>query len=96
MDLTGADIEPAEGYIAVRFIDDDKDADDVPSASSGVVPGGSYSNDACLALIVAVGAKVKAKKGQVALLRPYARDGLKLGDGIVLVESYCIAGTVNG
>lgn len=92
MNLDGSEIKPAEGMIAVRFVDDDLEEE---RRETYAASPDSYENEALLAIVVAVGPKVSGvKKADVALLRSYAADGVKLGDGIVLIESYCVLGTV--
>ncbi len=77
-------VKPADGYMAVRFIDDLSSVKD-------------DSDEALLAIVDAVGSKVSGvKAGDTVILRPYARHGLKLGDDLVLIESYSVAGRVTG
>lgn len=90
MDLEGVSIKPAEGMLAVKFVDDDED-DDGPSSS----PSEPMDYEGCLAIVVAVGPKVTgAKRGDTIVCKPYARDGLKVGDDLVLIESWSVAATI--
>lgn len=85
MNLSGLDIVPTEGMVAVRFVDDD---DDDSTMSSG-----EPEYDGLLAIVVAAGPKTSVKKGQIIVTRPWARDGLKVGEA-VLIDSYQIAATL--
>ena len=89
MDLDGVSIQPAEGKVALRFVDD---LDDDGDMSSNAIDA---DYDGLLAIVLGVGAKVSGiKKGDTVICQPYARDGLSTGDNTVIVESYCIAGTI--
>lgn len=85
MDLSGVDIKPAEGMIAVKFVDD---ADDEAYEPEG------FDNEGVLAIVLGVGAKTKVKKGDTVITRSYARDGTCLGDGVHLIDDYCILATI--
>lgn len=91
MDLAGLKIKPAEGMVAVKFVDDDDDADDAtPSPTSEPVP---YKG--VLAMVVGVGAKVSGvKKGNIVVTRSYARDSLCV-EGVHFVDSYSIVATLS-
>lgn len=91
-------IKPVEGMVALQILDDPKAKDessDMVSASSA--PSGDSYNTALTALVVGIGPKGPAgvKKGSIVLCRGYARDGLDIGDGVVLTDCYCIAGIVS-
>jgi hypothetical protein len=90
MDLSGVDIKPAEGMVAVKFVDDGDGDDDAASAT----PSEPMPYEGVLAIVLGVGAKTSVKKGDTIVVRPYARDGLCLGDGVYLIDSYCIAATI--
>ena len=85
MDLSGVKIKPAEGMVAVKFVDDDDD--DSPSDEP-------LEYECLLAIVVGVGAKVKVKEGATVVTKPWARDGLCLGEGIHLINEYEIAATI--
>lgn len=86
--MNGVAIKPAEGMVALSFVDDLDDDGDIDQDTDA-------DYDGLLAIVVGVGPKVTGiKKGDTVVTRPYARDGLNVGNGIVLVESYCIAGTI--
>jgi len=89
VDLDGVSIQPAEGKVAVKFVDDlDGDGDTTAAA-----PDADY--DGLLAIVLGVGAKVSGvKKGDTVICSPWARDGLCIGDNAYMVDSYCIAGTI--
>ena len=94
MDLEGVQLKPAEGTLAVKYIDDDDDDDD----SSGALP---YSDspepmdyEGCLAIVVAVGTKVNGiKKGDTVVTSEWCRNGMKLG-GLTLISSYEVKATL--
>jgi hypothetical protein len=93
MDLLGVDLTPAEGKVLLHFVDADVDDDE---SSASALPNASYEPvpyEGCLAIVMAVGAKVSAKKGQVVVVSPWARDGLKVGENI-LADAYHIQATV--
>lgn len=92
------DIKPVEGMVALQILDDPK----AKNESDGMVSTGSpvcddSYNTALTALVVGIGPKGPpgVKKGSIVLCRGYARDGLDIGDGVVLTDSYCIAGIVS-
>lgn len=83
-------IEPAEGYVALEFIEDEPESRPSPQAGSGA------SNETCFAVCVGVGKKVTVcKTGDTVVVRSYAREnGLKISDDVSLVEAYLVVGTV--
>jgi hypothetical protein len=84
VDIDPKKLKPAEGTLAVSFVDDEDD-DAAPEL---------MSYEGCLALVVAVGTDVKGvKAGDVVVCKPYARDGLKLGD-VTLISSWDVAATI--
>lgn len=94
MDLSGADVSPAEGRVLLRFVDDEDD-EESSRDKTGPALADSVPYEGCLALILAVGPKTGTlKKGQMAICTPYARDGLKLGDNTVMTDVYNIVGTL--
>lgn len=98
MDLTGVNLKPAEGMLIVRFVDDDDDDDDdenqTPSYGADAYPE-SMPYEGCLAIVTAVGPKSgNVRVGNTIVTRPYARDGLKIGGGLTLIESYCVVATL--
>lgn len=101
MKLDGVTIKPAEGKLAVRFVDDPDVDDQSDMMRAGYEatrssPPGMISNDGCLAEVIAVGPKVKnAKKGDVIVTNEWARDGVKLDDGVTIVDDYCVQAVVN-
>lgn len=97
MDLAGGKIKPAEGYLAVRFVDDDDEETNEKAEQSSYEGGpqpSAVEYEGCLAVVAAVGSKVSAKVGDTIVTRPYARDGVKIGTGLVLIENYCVLATV--
>lgn len=92
MNLSGADITPSEGKVALTFVDD-VDGDDDDRGATPSDDGVEY--EGCIAIVVGVGAGVKGvKKGSTVIVSPWARDGLKVGDDTVICDSYCIAATI--
>lgn len=97
MDLTGADITPAEGKLAVRFIDDDDDDDDETTAAAQYpsAPGEEVPYKGCLAIVLDVGPKAgTAKKGNIIVVSPWAKRGLKIGDDVIIIDSYSVQATL--
>ena len=95
MDLTGQKIKPAEGMLVVRFVDDDVDDDKDPDSTR--YPSAEPVNkpyEGCLAVVAAVGDKVKAKVGSTIVTDPWAREGLKLGNGLVVINSNAVKATL--
>jgi hypothetical protein len=94
MDLEGVQIKPAEGTIAVKFIDEDDDADDsgaLPAVSDTPEP---MDYEGCLAIVVAVGPKVAGiKKGDTVVTSEWSRSGMKIG-GLTLISSYEVKATL--
>jgi hypothetical protein len=91
MDLSGLKIKPAEGCLILKFVDDDDDDDDAPS--SGALPE-PVDYEGCLATVVTAGAKTTSKPGQTVITSMWARNGMKLGDGLVLANQYDVVGTI--
>jgi hypothetical protein len=92
------DIQPVEGMVALQILNDPgapADDDDSSGMMSAPVSPDNY-NTALTALVIGIGPKGPAgvKKGSVVLCRGYARNGLDVGDDVVLTDSYCIAGIV--
>lgn len=90
MDLTGVELVPAEGMVAVKFVDEEDDADE---AMPGIEePSDPY--EGVLAIVVAVGKKVDAKKGDTVVMRSWARSGTKLGDNLYICSGFDIVATI--
>jgi hypothetical protein len=88
LDLTGVSIKPAPGMVALRFVDDLDDDDDI---STNI----DVDNYGLIATVLGVGDDVKGvRKGSTVIVRTYARDGLKLGENSVLTEAYCVIATI--
>jgi len=89
------DIKPVEGYVALQLLDDESEEEREARRRASNGPSESY-NEAMYAVVVGIGPKGPAgvKKGSTVLVRKYARDGLRISDDVVLVESYCIAAVV--
>jgi hypothetical protein len=86
-------IKPAEGMVAVRFVDDEED-DDASNASS--TPSSPVEYECCLAVVSAVGAKVNGVKvGSTVICSPWAKDSPRIGD-LRIVYASEIKGTVTG
>jgi hypothetical protein len=86
-------IEPAEGMVALEFLDDAKQETTRPNYDA---PSGSDDyNTAIFAIVVGVGKKVtNCKRGDTVVVRAYAREGIKVDDDVVIVEAYCVVGKV--
>ena len=88
MDLAGVDIQPAEGKVALKFVDDLDDDGDLDEDTD-------VDNDGLIAIVIGVGTGVKnVKKGDTVVTTPWARDGLCIGDNTYICDAWCIAGTV--
>lgn len=88
--MTALGIEPAEGYVALEFLDGEDRGD-----HSRPAPVSSDENEAIMAMCVGAGKKVSVcKRGDTVLVRPYARHGIRVGENVVLVEAYCVVGRV--
>ncbi len=87
MDLTGATIKPAEGKIAVRFVDDDE-------GEPGHRP--MEPDEPVLATVVAVGAKVPGglKKGDLVVLDGCSRNCPRLGESLHICDACHLLATV--
>jgi hypothetical protein len=96
VDLSDADIKPAEGMVAVTFLDDAKDdsSGTLPPEPSDV-PSSPVPYEGLLAQVLGAGAKTSFKKGQVVVCRPYARDGLCIGTNTHLINAYDIVATIS-
>jgi hypothetical protein len=90
MDLAGLKIKPAEGMLILKFVDEDEEDEPAPSAEP--LPPIEY--DGCLAIVVAAGAKTTSKPGQTVITNQWARDGMSLGDCMVLANQWDIVGTI--
>ncbi len=90
------DITPVEGFVALQLVDDETEEE--RERRMGAPYASDSYNEAIYAVVVGVGPKAPAgvKKGATVLVRKYARDGLRIEDDVVLVESYCIAAVVSG
>lgn len=90
------DIQPVEGMVALQILSDAVDEDKAQDAMNSSAPDGDSYNEAVYAIVLGIGPKGPAgvKKGSTVLCRGYARNGLDLGDGAVLTDSYCIAALI--
>ena len=93
MDLAGQKIKPAEGCLAVRFVDDDDEDEQADEISYGALQD-AKPYEGCLAVVAGVGDKVKTKVGATIVTSPWAREGLKLGNGLVLISEYDVKATL--
>jgi len=94
------DIKPIEGMVALQIVDDESEEERekrLAIRANGIAPSDSY-NEAIIAIVVGIGPKGPAglKKGSTVMVRKYARDGLRLDEDTVLVETYCIVAVVGG
>lgn len=92
------DVTPVEGFVALQIVDDETEEErEARKQSYSQAPSDSY-NEAITAIVVGVGPKAPkgVVRGAVVLVRKYARDGLRLDEDTVLVETYCIAAVVGG
>lgn len=95
MNLEGATIKPAEGKIAITLVDDDEDKKPRPMAGPGPAPAPTESDDCVLGTVVAVGAKVPGvKKGDVVVLRSWARSEPRIGERLIICDAYSVLATI--
>jgi len=94
MNLDGIEITPAEGMLAVRFLEDTEDeATEAPAST----PSPREEEKTLVALVLGVGKKVtNAKKGDTVLLREWAKYAPRVSEGsdTAIVESYTVLGTL--
>lgn len=91
--MTTPELKPVEGKIVLKFLDDET-ADEKRDRTSGYSQPGGTTEKGVYAQVIAVGPKSVTKKGAVVIVRPWARDGLDIGDGSVLTEDYCVMASV--
>ncbi len=94
------EVEPAEGMVALRILEDvDGDEEDA-KVSPQAVPYPTAEpiyNEALIALCVGAGRKVTiCKRGDTVLVDKWARNGLHIDDDTVVVEAYCVKAKVVG
>lgn len=82
------DLKPVKGMVVLHFLDDD----DEPSTNGGYPS--TEQEKTCLAQVVAAGPETSVKKGQVVLVREYARRSPEVGKGMVIADSYSILAVV--
>lgn len=88
------DISPAEGFIAVEFLDDDEDEDERAANRRSYPTVDDDYNEAVAAYVVGIGKKVTTcKKGDTVFVRKYARNAIHMGS-TYFVEAYCVVATV--
>ena len=87
------ELKPVEGKIVLKFLDEETEGEKRDRMSGNMQPG-STSEKGVFAQVIAVGPKSVAKKGAVVIVRPWARDGLDLGDDTVLTDDYCVMASV--
>lgn len=90
--MTALGIEPAEGYVAIEFLDGEEKSG---QSNASATPHAQDENEALMAMCVGVGKKVTTcKRGDTVLVRPFARHGVRVGENVVIVESYAVLGRV--
>lgn len=95
MNIDASKVALCEGTLAVRFLDEDEDEPAKGEEQyASPVPSGSMPYEGCLAQVVSVGPKVAGVKvGSIVVTRPWARDGMKLGDATV-IDAHSVVGTL--
>lgn len=94
MDLSGIEVKPAEGMLAVRFVDDidGEEAQEATNPAPAAAVPETKEDEALVAVVLGVGASVKGvKKSDTVILRSYARHGLRIGKNTAIVEAYSLA-----
>lgn len=87
--MANMQIEPAEGMVALEFLDDG----DEKTESYRNDPG--EASEGIFAMCVGVGRDVKrCKRGDTVIVDKWAREGMKVGDGVILVDQWAVKGTV--
>jgi|1185.fasta_scaffold00702_7 co-chaperonin GroES (HSP10) len=84
------DLKPVKGMVILQFFGDEDSVSDA-NASYGATP---YEDKTCLAQVVAAGPETNVKKGQIVMVRGYARQATKIDDDTVIVDSYSILAVV--
>lgn len=89
MDLSSLKITPAEGKIALAFLEgEDGQAQSYPSE-----PG--HPDECLLALVTAVGPKVKGvDEGDTVIVSSWARSSPTVGGSTHLVDAYAVLGKI--
>lgn len=95
---TIVDIKPAEGYVAVEFLDDEdyEDEDESTATHEATEPMTEKYREVCFAMCIGVGKNVTTcKKGDTVLVRESAREySIHVGSSTCIVNAYDIVGTV--
>lgn len=89
-------IDPAEGYVAVEFLDDYDGDENEGVDRYDSTPAGSSPGAVCFAQCEGVGKDVKrCKRGDVVLVMEYERkNGIKISDSLILVSQWSVVGVV--
>jgi hypothetical protein len=83
--MTAFGLEPGEGYVALEFLDPE------PTSHARPKPVDNDDIDAIPALCVGIGRDVSVcQRGDTVMVRPHARNGVKVGSNVVLAEAYCV------
>lgn len=89
------ELKPVENKIVLKFLDEETDEERDQRQNRYNAPSATVEPEKALyAQVVAVGPKSDVKKGNVVLVRQWARDGLDLGDDTVLTDDYCVMAVV--
>lgn len=88
-------IEPAEGYIALEFLDEVAEDDEEPEQRQGYAGAPTIDNEGLFAMVVGVGKKVtNCKRGDTVVVSKWAKEGMRIGDDVVLCDSYVVKAIV--
>jgi hypothetical protein len=93
--MSALQIEPAEGLFALEFLDDEEEETEEQNQTAQTPYPEPTPREGCFAIVVGVGKKITGyKRGDTVIVDSYARNGLKIGNNVVLVESYLVKGKV--
>lgn len=89
--MSSLHIEPAEGMVALEFLDEEDD-EERPSYDEY---NDGQPNEGVYAICVGVGRDVKrCKRGDTVIVDKWAREGMKVGDDVVLADQWVVKGVL--
>jgi hypothetical protein len=87
------DLKPVKGMVVLKFLDDEEDSASDANASYGT-PQTADRERTCIAQVVAAGAETNVKRGQVVIVRSYARSAPEIEPGAVIADAYTILAVI--
>lgn len=90
------ELKPVKGMVVLKFLTDDESDTDVSRyASNGPSsPSPPERDRTSIAQVIAAGPDTNVKKGQVVMVRSYAREAPEIDDDTVITDAYCILAVV--